>query len=284
MRAKKFTSSPNYRTFLPTSQIIKMAKDAGADFGAGDPNERIRYFIKLSILPHMVRKVPTIQFSRQNPKRSRRGDGGPSQTIGHLPYSAVNTLIKVNSLSNRGFSYPQIAQKLIEKKQAEIKPKKQPVNSQPIAKLSRPIHILERVGLDEKKLASKINKTKVVVIGAASIFVIGLLTSTGVYLALKKDSPLRKGESLTIDETSRRLGQVLAASSAGHKLYVDANSQFSGTTVFAEDITAPNVLYGAVGGTGISVSTGQTPTISLDATGVVTRDNPPSTAPTNFSA
>ena len=58
--SKKNLHAPLFeeQTILPTDQIIDHARKAGVDFGPGDPAERIRYFIKLGILPHMVRKIP----------------------------------------------------------------------------------------------------------------------------------------------------------------------------------------------------------------------------------
>ncbi|MDO8486686.1 MAG: hypothetical protein Q7S45_00100, partial [Candidatus Curtissbacteria bacterium] len=83
---------------LPTTVIIELAKRQGVDFGPGNPEERIRYFIKLGILPHASRKTP------QNNKSAN--------PVGHLPLWTIKRLIWVTRLSQAGNSYPQIAQKL----------------------------------------------------------------------------------------------------------------------------------------------------------------------------
>ena len=51
-------------TLLPLEKIISLAKKNGVLFGSGSAKERIRYFIKLGILPHAVRKVSTIGQAR----------------------------------------------------------------------------------------------------------------------------------------------------------------------------------------------------------------------------
>ena len=43
-------------TLLPLEKIISLAKRNGVKFGSGNAKERIRYFIKLGILPHAARK------------------------------------------------------------------------------------------------------------------------------------------------------------------------------------------------------------------------------------
>src|SRR3990167_7168459 len=81
------SSSLKPDTLLTTEKIIELAKLRGVDFGPGDPNERIRYFIKLDILPHQVRKSP-------DPERQ-------IAPIGHLPYSTVQTLMVTDRLKQR---------------------------------------------------------------------------------------------------------------------------------------------------------------------------------------
>src|SRR3989344_9635628 len=52
-------------TLLPVEKIIALAKKNGVNMGRGNVKERIRYFIKLGILPHAVRKS-TVKVARQS--------------------------------------------------------------------------------------------------------------------------------------------------------------------------------------------------------------------------
>ena len=83
---------------LPTTTIVELAKRQGVDFGPGDEQERVRYFIKLGLLPHASRKTP------QNDKSAN--------PIGHMPIWTIKRFIWIARLSQGGNSYPQIAQKL----------------------------------------------------------------------------------------------------------------------------------------------------------------------------
>lgn len=85
-------------TLLPTEEIVRLAKHLGVDFGFGDPKHRIRYYIKIGLLPHQVRK----------PKYA-----GESTTVGHLPVSTVKTLSRIQELKEEGSTYKEIAEVLI---------------------------------------------------------------------------------------------------------------------------------------------------------------------------
>src|SRR3990172_3690213 len=55
------------KELLPISEIIKRALERGVDFGSGNPENRIRYYIKFGLLPHAKRKsfndaAPTAAF------------------------------------------------------------------------------------------------------------------------------------------------------------------------------------------------------------------------------
>lgn len=78
-------------SLLPTENIINLAKKAGVDFGPGNANERIRYFIKLGILPHAIRKLPALPASFD--REARRA--GRSRTTNHEPLTKeeVKTLL-----------------------------------------------------------------------------------------------------------------------------------------------------------------------------------------------
>ncbi len=72
---------------LPISQLIGLAKEQNLYLGKGNPENRIRYFIKTGLLPHMQR--------RKNPATGK--------VEGHLPVSVLLTLKKVEDLKNQGY-------------------------------------------------------------------------------------------------------------------------------------------------------------------------------------
>ena len=110
------TSNLHPSTLLPTETIVELAKYEGVDFGTGDPGERIRYFIKLGLLPNQVRRAPSSQLSvhssqtKENTAAVNRQQSTFNPT-GHLPFSAVEKLVKIDRLNKRGLTFPQIAQR-----------------------------------------------------------------------------------------------------------------------------------------------------------------------------
>ena len=61
--------------WIPTHEIIRLARQNGIDLGTGNPEHRIRYLIKLGILPYQIRKKD-----------------GRGRVIGHLPAGVLSTL------------------------------------------------------------------------------------------------------------------------------------------------------------------------------------------------
>src|SRR3989344_410221 len=91
----------NFSDYLPLPQIIKQAKEGGFSFGAGDPYNRLRYYIRIGLLPNMVRRSIA---------------GGSTQ--GHLPASAVDLLLKIQGLREKGLDYEQIKEQVLGQKPA----------------------------------------------------------------------------------------------------------------------------------------------------------------------
>ena len=79
---------------IPIEKFIEMAVKKGVDFGKGDPYNRLRYYTKTGLLPHMQRKVV---------------DG---EVIGHYPSSAMETLLEVEKLKSLGLNNQDIAKKI----------------------------------------------------------------------------------------------------------------------------------------------------------------------------
>ncbi|KKR50749.1 MAG: hypothetical protein UT84_C0007G0020, partial [Candidatus Curtissbacteria bacterium GW2011_GWA1_40_16] len=301
-------SSANPETLLPTDKIIALAKSAGVDFGPGNPAERIRYFIKLGILPHAQRR------SYLDPASNL-----PTAPIGHLPYSSVKKLIEVDRLYKTGKTYPQIAQKLNEEEKQALAAKEQQTktkgikNSQQAPQALPAIHFFPKIGLNkkdventlaqnqkkiekivEKKLAeqaeitqavssyvsgniapTKISRLSYTIRGMVTITVITGLVSAAIFAGTKLSQKAKEAGDISrqLGASNQNLGTVLAASSANHKFYIDADTEISGSTTFIGPITAPNVIYGLTGGTGVTVTAGQRPTVSIDTSTVVSSLN-----------
>lgn len=79
---------------ISIEKFIELAIKKGVDFGKGDPYNRLRYYTKLGLLPHMQRKV----------------EGG--EIVGHYPSSAMTILLEIEKLKNLGLNNREIALKI----------------------------------------------------------------------------------------------------------------------------------------------------------------------------
>jgi len=113
-------------TLLPLEKIISLAKKSGVSFGSGNAKERIRYFIKLGILPHAVRKVSTRLQTTRFAREARLANyklptTGASQPVAHLPYFAVERLVKIENFTQKGMTFRQIARGPINQPLSQIR-------------------------------------------------------------------------------------------------------------------------------------------------------------------
>jgi hypothetical protein len=102
MSAQTLPNKENH--LLPIAEIIRRAKELGFNFGFGDPYNRIRYYIKIGLLPNMVRRS-AVGFSTEVGK-------GKLATQGHLPKDAVEKLLFIQGEREKGVDYPEIAVRL----------------------------------------------------------------------------------------------------------------------------------------------------------------------------
>jgi DNA-binding transcriptional MerR regulator len=79
---------------ISIEKFIEAATKRGVDFGKGDPYNRLRYYTKIGLLPHMQRKVV----------------GG--EVVGHYPSSALDTLLEVEKLKGLGLNNQEVAKKI----------------------------------------------------------------------------------------------------------------------------------------------------------------------------
>lgn len=70
--------------WIPTHEIIKLARQNNIDLGNGNPEHRIRYLIKLGILPHQIRKMDS-----------------KGRVIGHLPVAVLLVLKQLQYKQSR---------------------------------------------------------------------------------------------------------------------------------------------------------------------------------------
>ena len=61
--------------WIPTQEIIRLARQNGIDLGTGNPEHRIRYLIRLGIMPYQIRKKD-----------------GRGRVVGHLPAGGLQIL------------------------------------------------------------------------------------------------------------------------------------------------------------------------------------------------
>ncbi len=80
--------------YISLEQIIELASKQGVDFGKGDPYNRLRYYTKLGLLPHMTRKSVN------------------GKLVGHYPTYALDILLEIEKLKSLGIKNEDIAKKL----------------------------------------------------------------------------------------------------------------------------------------------------------------------------
>ena len=89
--SKKSPSSEGVtQNLILTDVLISNAKSNGVKFGFGDPINRIRYFIKLGLLPNQVRKYE---------------NGG---YVAYIPSDALDKLIKIQELTRAGYKVSKL--------------------------------------------------------------------------------------------------------------------------------------------------------------------------------
>lgn len=81
--------------YISVEKLIEEATSRGINFGKGDPYNRLRYYTKIGWLPNMKRKMDT-----------------EGNVKGHYPSWAVERLILIESLKERGENNEEISKKL----------------------------------------------------------------------------------------------------------------------------------------------------------------------------
>lgn len=79
---------------ISIDSLIEFAVKRGVNFGKGDPYNRLRYYTKIGLLPHMVRKTVN------------------GEVVGHYPRHTLDILLEIEKLKGLGLSNDQVGQKL----------------------------------------------------------------------------------------------------------------------------------------------------------------------------
>src|SRR3989337_3439754 len=83
------------RNLIPFDEVINLARLKGVDFGKGDPYNRLRYYIKIGLLPKAVRK----SFNGLPP-------------TGALPIETVDKLVEIDNQIKSGESIQSVVKSL----------------------------------------------------------------------------------------------------------------------------------------------------------------------------
>lgn len=100
---------------LPIEDFVKKAKKLGVNFGKSDPYNRLRYYTKMSLLPHMERRLSKDEGLKA-----------------FYPASALEKLVKIESLKAKGFSNVEVLEKLKKEERSLLKVVKSHLTTQNI--------------------------------------------------------------------------------------------------------------------------------------------------------
>lgn len=78
---------PTDSNYISIPELIAAARAAGFDFGRGNPNNRLRYYTKIGLIPHAIRK---------------QADKSHSFTSGYYPAETLDLLLKIQGLQQSG--------------------------------------------------------------------------------------------------------------------------------------------------------------------------------------
>lgn len=98
-----FVEQEDTDKLLPFDQIIQRSVELGVKFGKTNPYHRVRYYIKLGLLPHPQRKTDLrIPFDPDK----------PPHTVGHFPIWAADRLWEIEKLKSLGLSTNAVKDRL----------------------------------------------------------------------------------------------------------------------------------------------------------------------------
>lgn len=88
---------------ISVEELINILKQNNINLGKGDPYNRLRYYTKIGLIPHMIRK-----------KNSNNTNSG------HFPREVIEKIIQIEKLKSEGLSNDLISKKIKEKNKVEF--------------------------------------------------------------------------------------------------------------------------------------------------------------------
>jgi DNA-binding transcriptional MerR regulator len=162
----------NREKLIKIDELIKRAKFFGVDFGKGDPKNRLRYYTKIGLLPHALRK----SFN--------------GKIVGAYPEWVLKRLVEIDKQLKEGKSIQEIKRKT-EKKEAEkeiLKLDKERVFQIETQKfLERKIFKTEFLKKFLTKFFSKESRRKILITTSVFVILLSLFFTTKIFL--KEISP-----------------------------------------------------------------------------------------------
>ena len=256
---------------LPYSEIIKLARQAGVSFGKGYPYNRLRYYTKIGLLP----------------RAQRRSFGGSPE--GCYPQWVVDKLVEIDRKLKQGKSIQSI---LREQKRQQQEAPREPLSLLPEAQTTlqlEPAVAQQDIYEGPNILASLVKSLAltglVLIIGSSLLTTAYNLPPTHPLLQDTKDALLGRlvnkvPSNLVQRVAPSEIGEVLARTTSPYlKINVETEiakllDAFGGIKTDGADVnlssgnlTASNVIYDIVAGDNVSISSGQTPTISVPGVG-----------------
>ncbi|HEY4694426.1 MAG TPA: hypothetical protein VIH52_00475, partial [Candidatus Nanoarchaeia archaeon] len=288
------------QNLISFDEVINLARLKGVDFGKGDPYNRLRYYIKIGLLPKAVRK----SFNGLPP-------------TGALPIETVDKLVEIDnqikngesiravvkSLKRSSFLTPgvvvEIPQKppsetgylvstpVTESQKNEFLPKTSPQSSDlyppETSQLTRSDLVSAGASGWKNGFLKGFNQlwVKRIILGTASLSVIVVLLSVGFFLdQINRSKDIKPSELVNNDSLPpiSQNGQTLGSTIEDGLLSVNVNTVIKGLLTASGGIktenadidagtgqlTASNVIYDILPGQNVTVTEGQTPTISLN--------------------
>ena len=242
---------PKNEKLIPVSEIIRLAKERGYAFGFGDPYNRIRYYVKIGIIPNMVRRTPaepaaySLDLDSQNKTAPINGT-----TQGHLPAWVVDRLLEIQELKNERAGTEEIIatinshqKSIADSIEEQEESTKNPIAS-PTENLLRPSRIIDdlyRTNQDhartQVKVPSYFLKTKIVILALSLLLVSGgVLAGLNIFLNQGGKPSSKLSSVLGLDQKSGSprpkpispQTQVLAARTTPSVLEINTDVGISG--------------------------------------------------------
>jgi len=277
LKAESLPKAEENQKLLPYPEVIKLAKQAGVDFGKGYPYNRLRYYTKIGLLP----------------KAHRRSFGGPAE--GCYPSWVVDKLIEIDRQLKQGQSVQSILRQKSSTPSLTNALSPAPISLYENRKIANQEDFAQSTdfGIGEQSTYTESSagaldfiRRGALYLGLMSIiFVSGLATvyempqshdNVQSLVNIAKNKFFGTYSPKNLIALPNQIGSVLGRTTAPYfKVNVPTEithllSAFGGIKTNGANanlgkgkLTASNVIYDVLPGTNVSISSGQKPTISV---------------------